>query len=287
MLTLIKLTIAILVIFKIIPKNNVLCEPQMGKRGLYPTLSTKGQKKLTQSYMDFIQFADGTNSLEKISDLIDVDTDHIVFDDPKKIISESDVVIDFTTPQSTLQNILIASELSTPIVIGTTGLNEKVINAINQHSKNIPILQSSNMSVGVNLLFDFVNHAASKLKDVDYDIEISESHHRHKVDAPSGTAITLGEQAAKGRKVKFNDVRELNRINLTSARKKGSIGFAVTRGGEISGEHTVSFIGRDDRIDLIHKAHNRSIFVKGAIEAAVFLSKQKKGLYSIKDVAGD
>ena len=143
------------------------------------------------------------------------------------------------------------------------------------------------MSVGVNLLFDFVNHAASKLKDVDYDIEISESHHRHKVDAPSGTAITLGEQAAKGRKVKFNDVRELNRINLTSTRKKGSIGFAVTRGGEISGEHTVSFIGRDDRIDLIHKAHNRSIFVKGAIEAAVFLSKQKKGLYSIKDVAGD
>ena len=117
--------------------------------------------------------------------------------------------------------------------------------------------------------------------------QISESHHRHKVDAPSGTAITLGEQAAKGRKVKFNDVRELNRINLTSTRKKGSIGFAVTRGGEISGEHTVSFIGRDDRIDLIHKAHNRSIFVKGAIEAAVFLSKQKKGLYSIKDVAGD
>jgi len=224
---------------------------------------------------------------KKISDLIDVDTDHIVFDDPKKIISESDVVIDFTTPQSTLQNILIASELSTPIVIGTTGLDEKVIEAINHHSKNIPILQSSNMSVGVNLLFDFVNHAASKLKDVDYDIEISESHHRHKVDAPSGTAITLGEQAAKGRKVKFNDVRELNRINLTSTRKKGSIGFAVTRGGEISGEHTVSFIGRDDRIDLIHKAHNRSIFVKGAIEAAVFLSKQKKGLYSIKDVAGD
>ena len=224
---------------------------------------------------------------KKISDLIGVSTDYTISDDPKKIFSDSDVVIDFTTPQSTLQNILIASELNTPIVIGTTGLEEKLINVMKQHSKNIPILQSSNMSVGVNLLFDFVSHAASILKDVDYDIEISESHHRHKVDAPSGTAITLGKLAAKGRKVNFNDVKELNRINITSARKKGSIGFAVTRGGEISGEHIVSFIGGDDRIDLIHKAHNRSIFVKGAIEAAVFLSKQKKGLYSIKDVVGD
>ena len=214
---------------------------------------------------------------KKISDFIDVETDYIVSNDPNKIFSDSDVVIDFTTPQSTLQNILLASELSTSIVIGTTGLDEKVIDVINQHSKNIPILQSSNMSVGVNLLFDFVSQAASKLKDADYDIEILESHHRHKVDAPSGTAITLGEQAAKGRNVNFNDVIELDRINSTTARKKGSIGFAVSRGGEIAGEHIVSFIGRDDRIDLIHKAQNRSIFVKGAIEAAVFLSKQKKG----------
>ena len=143
------------------------------------------------------------------------------------------------------------------------------------------------MSVGVNLLFNFVHNAASKLKEADYDIEISESHHRHKVDAPSGTAITLGKQAAKGRKVNFDDVKELNRIKQTSARKKGSIGFAVTRGGEIAGEHTVSFIGKNDRIDLVHKAQNRSIFVKGAIKAAVFLSKQKKGLYSIKDIVED
>ena len=227
------------------------------------------------------------NIHKKISDLIGVNTNQVVSDDPKKIFSNSDVVIDFTTPQSTLQNILLASELSTSIVIGTTGLDEKVIDVINQHSKNIPILQSSNMSVGVNLLFDFVSQAASKLKDADYDIEILESHHRHKVDAPSGTAITLGEQAAKGRNVNFNDVIELDRINSTTARKKGSIGFAVSRGGEIAGEHIVSFIGRDDRIDLIHKAQNRSIFVKGAIEAAVFLSKQKKGFYSIKDVAED
>ena len=227
------------------------------------------------------------NIQKKISDLINVNTNHIVSSDPKKIFSDSDVVIDFTTPQSTLQNILTASELSTPLVIGTTGLDEKIVDAVKEHSKKIPILQSSNMSVGMNLLFDFVYHAASTLKEVDYDIEISESHHKHKIDAPSGTAITLGEQAAKGRKVDFNDAKELDRINLTSVRKKGSIGFAVTRGGEIAGEHTVSFIGKDDRIDLIHKAHNRSIFVKGAIKAAIFLSKQKKGLYSMKDVVED
>ena len=227
------------------------------------------------------------NIQKKISDLINVNTNHIVSSDPKKIFSDSNVVIDFTTPQSTLQNILTASELSTPLVIGTTGLDEKTMDAVKEHSKKIPILQSYNMSVGINLLFDFVYHAASTLKETDYDIEISESHHKHKIDAPSGTAITLGEKAAKGRKVDFNNAKELDRINLPSARKRGTIGFAVTRGGEIAGEHTVSFIGKDDRIDLVHKANNRSIFVKGAIKAAIFLSKQKKGLYSIKDVVVD
>ena len=224
---------------------------------------------------------------KKISDFIRIKTDHIVSNDPRKIFSDSNVIIDFTTPQSTLHNISIAAELNKPLVIGTTGLDKRTMEAIIKCSESTPILQSYNMSVSVNLLFDYVRHAASALKDINYDIEISESHHRHKVDAPSGTAITLGEQAAKGRKVDFNDTKEFNRINLTSARKKGSIGFAVTRGGEIAGEHKVSFIGKDDRIDLIHKAYNRSIFVKGAIEGAVFLSKQKKGLYSIKDVAGD
>ena len=224
------------------------------------------------------------NIHKNISDVINVNTNHIVSSDPKKIFSDSNVVIDFTTPQSTLQNILTASELSTPLVIGTTGLDEKTMDAVKEHSKKLPILQSYNMSVGINLLFDFVYHAASTLKETDYDIEISESHHKHKIDAPSGTAITLGEKAAKGRKVDFNNAKELDRINLSSARKRGTIGFAVTRGGEIAGEHTVSFIGKDDRIDLTHKANNRSIFVKGAIKAAIFLSKQKKGLYSIKDV---
>ena len=116
------------------------------------------------------------------------------------------------------------------------------------------------------------------------DIEISEAHHKHKVDAPSGTAISLGEYAARGRNINFNKSKVIDRASLSSKRKMGSIGFAVTRGGEIAGEHIVSFIGPDDRVDLVHKAVNRSIFVKGAIEAAIFISQKKDGLYSMEDI---
>ena len=140
------------------------------------------------------------------------------------------------------------------------------------------------MSLSVNLLFKLVHQSASILDDVNYDIEISEIPHKHKIDAPSGTAIVLGEFASKGRKRNFDDVKVYDRTNKTSKRKTGEISFAVTRGGEIPGEHTVSFIGENDRIDLSHKALNRSIFVNGAIEAALFLSKKKVGLYYMEDI---
>ena len=143
---------------------------------------------------------------------------------------------------------------------------------------------SSNMSVGVNLLFNLVKQTASTLKDTDYDIEIAETHHKHKKDAPSGTALSLGEYAAEGRKIKLNKSKVLDRTKKISSRKKGDIGFSVTRGGEIAGEHTVSFIGANDRIDLVHKANNRSIFVSGAIEAAIFISKKKQGFFNLKDI---
>ena len=143
---------------------------------------------------------------------------------------------------------------------------------------------SSNMSLGVNLLFNLVQQAASTLKDKDYDIEIAETHHKHKIDAPSGTALSLGEYAAKGRKANFQKAKVLDRTSKNLKRKKGKIGFSGTRGGEIAGEHTVSFIGSNDRVDLIHKASNRSIFVNGAIEAAIFISKKKKGFFSMKDL---
>ena len=143
---------------------------------------------------------------------------------------------------------------------------------------------SSNMSVGVNLLFNLVQQTAAALKNTDYDIEIAETHHKHKKDAPSGTAISLGEFVAIGRKTKLKKMQVLDRSKKFSPRKKGEIGFSVTRGGEIPGEHTVSFIGANDRIDLMHKASNRSIFVSGAIEAAIFISKKKRGFFNMKDL---
>ena len=140
------------------------------------------------------------------------------------------------------------------------------------------------MSLGVNLLFSLVQQVASILDKSDYDIEISETHHKHKKDAPSGTALSLGQYAAKGRKTNFEKVKVLDRTQKSSVRKKGNIGFSVTRGGEIAGEHNVSFIGANDRIDLYHKANNRSIFVEGAIKAVIFLSKKEKGFFNMKDL---
>ena len=143
---------------------------------------------------------------------------------------------------------------------------------------------SSNMSIGVNLLFDLVKQAASSLGGNEYDIEIAETHHKHKIDAPSGTALSLGECAAAGRKTTLNKTKVLDRIKNLSKRKKGDIGFAVTRGGEIAGEHTVSFISKNDRVDIVHKANNRSIFVTGALKAAIFVSKKKSGYFEMKDL---
>ena len=194
------------------------------------------------------------------------------------------MIIDFTTPDSTLTNIVLAAKTKTPLVIGTTGLNSEILKEINTASNNIAILQSSNMSLGVNLLLNLVKQTASTLNDVNYDIEISETHHKHKIDAPSGTAIQLGEFAAQGRKRNFEEIKVYDRTKKNEKRKIGDIGISINRAGEIAGEHTVSFIGDNDRIDLMHKAFSRSIFVNGAIEAAIFLVQKKNGLYSMEDV---
>jgi len=213
-----------------------------------------------------------------------INSKFIVTSNASEIIKKADVLIDFTTPNSTLLNIKIASLNKTAIVIGTTGITTQQKNKIKKYSKTIPVLISSNMSLGVNLLFSLVEKTSSILKDVDYDIEIAEAHHKHKKDAPSGTALSLGEYAAAGRRVKLNKTIILDRTRKTSLRKRGDIGFSVTRGGEIAGEHTVSFISENDRIDLTHKANNRSIFVNGALEAANFLLKKKNGFYNMNDL---
>ena len=213
----------------------------------------------------------------------EINSTKLIDSNPILSIKLANVLIDFTTPESTLQNIKIASQNKTAVIVGTTGITETQKKKIISYSKKIPILMSSNMSIGVNLLFNLVRQTAATLEDIDYDIEIAETHHKHKKDAPSGTALSLGEHAAKGRKVLLNKSKVFDRTKKLTSRKKGDIGFSVTRGGEIAGEHIVRFIGESDRIDLVHKANNRSIFVKGAIDAAIFISKKKSGLYSMND----
>ena len=219
--------------------------------------------------------------LNKVSD---IQSSKMVTANSSQLIKEANVIIDFTTPESTLNNLKIASVNKTAVVIGTTGMTDAQKKKVKGYSKKIPILMSSNMSVGVNLLFKLVKQTAGSLKDINYDIEIAETHHKHKKDAPSGTALSLGEYAAEGRKTKLNKSKVLDRTKKLTSRKKGDIGFSVTRGGEIAGEHTVSFIGANDRIDLVHKANNRSIFVSGAIEAALFIFKKKSGMFSMHDL---
>ena len=221
---------------------------------------------------------------KKISDVTDLNSNTVVTNNANSIFKVADVVIDFTTPQSTLSNAKIASTTKTALVIGTTGITNVQKNKIKNLSKKNPILMSSNMSVGVNLLFDLVRQTASSLGGSEYDIEIAETHHKHKVDAPSGTALSLGEYAAQGRKTKLDKTKVLDRTKSLKKRKDGDIGFSVTRGGEIAGEHTVSFISKDDRVDLTHKANNRSIFVTGALKAALFISKKKSGFFDMKDL---
>jgi 4-hydroxy-tetrahydrodipicolinate reductase len=224
---------------------------------------------------------DINKEFKKVSD---INSAKLIDSDPTISIKLAKVLIDFTTPQSTLNNLKIASQNKTAVIIGTTGMTSFQKNKVKSYAKKIPILMSSNMSLGVNLLFNLVQQTALTLKDTDYDIEISETHHKHKKDAPSGTALSLGEYAAEGRKVSLSKSKILDRTKKLTSRKKGDIGFSVTRGGEIAGEHTVSFIGENDRIDLFHKANNRSIFVKGALDAAIFISKKKSGLYKMNDL---
>ena len=220
----------------------------------------------------------------KINDVTGLDSTKVIVNNAISVFKAADVVIDFTTPQTTLSNAKIASLTNTALVIGTTGINNNQKNKIKNFSKKTAILMSSNMSVGVNLLFDLVRQAASSLKGNEYDIEIAETHHKYKVDAPSGTALSLGEFAAQGRKTKLYKIKVIDRTKSVNKRRDGDIGFSVTRGGEIAGEHTVSFISKNDRVDLVHKANNRSIFVSGAIKAAIFVSKKKSGFFDMSSL---
>ncbi len=203
-------------------------------------------------------------------------------DDKAPVFINSDVIIDFTTNAAARDHAAMAVQHRKPLVVGTTGLDADAQAALQAAAAVVPILYAANMSVGVTLFLSLVEQAAAKLGP-DFDIEIFEAHHRHKVDAPSGTALALGHAAAQGRGVKLKDVMVLAR---DGARKLGAIGMSVFRGGDIVGEHTVTFAGTGERVELTHKATDRAIFARGAIKAALWLKNQKPGLYSMRDVLG-
>lgn len=205
--------------------------------------------------------------------------------DSLALAEASTVLIDFSSPSALGAHLDACIAARRPIVIGTTGLEAVHHRLIDQAATQIAVLQTGNTSLGVNLLAALVEDAARRLGD-DWDIEIVEMHHRHKVDAPSGTALLLGEAAAQGRGVALADNKVSGRDGITGARKAGSIGFAALRGGSVAGDHQVIFATEGERIEIGHRAENRSIFARGAIKAALWLEGQPAGRYDMKSVLG-
>jgi 4-hydroxy-tetrahydrodipicolinate reductase len=204
---------------------------------------------------------------------------------PLETLVKADGVVDFTSPASTVQLAGLAAQARIVHVIGTTGLSAQDIEKIDAASRHAIIIRSGNMSLGVNLLAALVKKVAATLGE-DYDIEIVEMHHRMKVDAPSGTALMMGEAAAAGRGVKLADVSARGRDGHTGARKDGDIGFASLRGGTVVGDHDAIFAGPGERLVLSHKAEDRGIFARGAVRAMLWGKDQKPGHYSMADVLG-
>lgn len=205
-----------------------------------------------------------------------------IYQDAADLFSVSDVVIDFTAPEASVDHAAIAAKYKKPLLIGTTGLSDSQLALIHASSRHAPILVSANTSLGVNVLSALVQKAA-KLLGNDYAIEILEAHHSNKVDAPSGTALALGRAAAEGRAINLADHAVYAREGHTGKRKPDDIGFATLRGGDVVGEHTVFFYGQGERLELTHRATDRALFARGAIETAKWLVKQQPGSYRMQD----
>ena len=208
-----------------------------------------------------------------------------VTDDVKEALADSEVAIDFTLPEATLANIGACVDRGVALVMGTTGLTAAQQAALEEAGSSIGVVYGRNMSVGVNVLTELVRRASSVL-GADYDVEITEAHHRNKVDAPSGTALQLGEAVARERGTTLEAAATFDRHGAKSARESGSIGFASIRAGNIVGEHTVMFVTDEEIIELKHRALDRQVFARGALRAARWLKDQPAGLYSMPDVLG-
>ena len=203
--------------------------------------------------------------------------------DVAALARQCDVLVDFSAPGALEGNLDAAVAAGVPIVVGTTGLEERHHWLCDSAAERIAVLQTGNTSLGVTLLAHLVREAASRLGE-DWDIEIAETHHRMKVDAPSGTALLLGEAAAAGRGINLASHSARGRDGITGARQAGEIGFAALRGGSVAGDHTVHFLGADERLSLTHLAENRTIFAKGAVRAAQWLIGKPAGRYRMGEV---
>lgn len=215
------------------------------------------------------------------------DSEGLVYtSDPSAALAEADVVLDFSAPDAGDRVLMLCAEKRIPLLVGTTGLADEARARLEQAATSTAVLFAPNTSFGVNLLLDLVRRTAAALGE-DYDIEIVEAHHRRKVDAPSGTALRLGEEAADARGRDLEMDASYARHGQIGARPQGEIGFSVIRGGDIAGEHTVHFCGPGERLELTHKASSRDTFASGAINAARWLAEQDAGFYTMNDVLGD
>jgi 4-hydroxy-tetrahydrodipicolinate reductase len=206
-------------------------------------------------------------------------------DDREQALHRAQVAIDFTLPVATQANLRACMESGTALVIGTTGLEAKHRRSIEEAAQHIPLVYARNMSVGVSVFMALVERVAKALGE-DYDAEIIEAHHRQKVDAPSGTALALGERVAAARGRKLKELAVLSRQGQVGPRVPNTIGFSVIRGGDIVGDHTVMFVGTEERVELTHRAGDRKAFARGALRAARWAAGRAPGLYSMADVLG-
>ena len=208
-----------------------------------------------------------------------------VSDDAAGLFEASDAVVDFTAPAATVRHAQLAAQTGTALIAGTTGLSADDEAALANAAQSAAIVYAANMSVGVNLLLPVTEQLASRL-DESFDIEIVEMHHRHKVDAPSGTALAFGRAAAAGRGVDLDEAAERGRDGHTGARTPGAIGFASLRGGAVAGDHTIIYASDNERIELTHRARDTGLFAAGAVRAALWTEGKPPGLYGMKDVLG-
>ncbi|QXZ08617.1 4-hydroxy-tetrahydrodipicolinate reductase [Comamonas sp. Y33R10-2] len=204
--------------------------------------------------------------------------------DVRAALAKADCLIDFTRPEGTMEHLAVAADLGVGVVIGTTGFSDEQKLQIAEFAKKTAIVLSANMSAGVNVTFKLLEMAAKALKEGGYDIEIVEAHHKHKVDAPSGTALKMGEVIAEAQGTNLADRAVYERYGHTGERKADSIGFATVRGGDIVGDHTVLFAGIGERIEISHKSSSRAGYANGSLRAVAYLADKKSGQYDMYDV---